>query len=207
MQELHETDKLGFVAYLDILGTSDKMEKESNESGKGKNQSLEDGYNDFRNLIRRWFPYERWENKLGVFGFSDSFFVTLEVITDNGTSIIENDKKKVNELFESLREFQLESLGMRKSVRGGIAFGNFIIDDPPSKDRIHMILGKIVAGVVKLEESMKMVGIALIPAFALPRKYIPLYQNIITDLLGLGLLIPFSVPCDFGLVPTHIVSW
>lgn len=188
------TTKTGFIVYTDALGTS------------ADQKNIENRFEDFRNKVEDWFPPKRWGDRIIRLGLSDSLFLVLH--TDG-----KYQKRKppnmdnVRLLFESLGNFQLECLKLRMPLRGGITYGTYTVDSEPDSTTLHMIVGNVVVEAVRMEQSMKMIGIGLVPSFVVEGKFRRRYMRYIEYLQKMDLIMKCDIPSQCGIIPSYLVKW
>ena len=186
--------KTGFVIYVDALGTSAHQKDIGNRFEK------------FRKKVEEWFPPDRWPDNIIRLGLSDSLFLVLH--TEG-----KYQKRKppnmddVQLLFQSLKEFQFKCLKLGMPLRGGITYGTYTVDKEPNSTTLHMIVGRVIVEAVRMEQSMKMIGIGLVPSFMVEGKFRKRYKRYIEYLQRADCIMKCDIPSQCGVIPSFLVKW
>jgi hypothetical protein len=189
--------RFGFVVYIDILGTTEG------------HQDYEERFQDFRTAITDKFDSTYWGGKgLAIRGLSDSVFFILQLSDNIPPSPVNYRNLEyglVEEFFESLVALQGRCLEDKNPLRGGVTIG--ITKVEPRSQIIDFIGGVAISDAVKIEESLKMCGIALVPKSMLELDLHDVFDRYTNRLMRKGLIKHFDVPTVHGLVKSYCLSW
>jgi hypothetical protein len=182
-----------FVAFLDIMGFKDRLQREGHEKIDVMLESLQPSLKDLRKRVNKAINHKDIEGK------SESFIPCFPVSFSDSIIFFSSDKSlnSAIDLLVTVADFIATAIVEEIPIKGAIAYGKLTVNREKS-----IYFGKPIIDAFELQNEMKLYGAifhhtaeqALIMAGA-------------QRLLGFVYLQKYKVPLSNGKVTHHIINW